>query len=464
MPDDSRAPLVSCVLATYGRTRWALNAIELFRRQDYPNLEFVVVEDGEPQLAALLPDDPRIRLESTGGRSSVGLLRNRACQSARGEIIVCWDDDDWYGADRVSRQVLPILEGRVDLTGLVDFTWLELDGWHAWRIPPEYQERLLFRRINCGTAAFRREVFEQAGGFPDMWRGSDFGFVTSALDAGARLELVDGSTCYVYVRHGRNTWQVECARSGGPHAWRRSDLPPMPDADLAFLRAQARSQRADFVSCILPASGRRPSIERAIAGFARQDHDAAELLILDDGPESLAELAERVPGVVYHRLERPMSTGAKRNIGAELARGDFLASWGEDDWQASDRLSTQLAALQAAKAEATGPTAMLYYAPATRRAWSHRWPSTRRPWLPSAAAMLTRSAWEHGGFAEDAAPDGPRTDWLAPHGRVTITRDPLTVGIVDHDRRLILGTGGARRVPIPPESVEAILGATLESQ
>jgi len=464
MPQGLPTPLVSCVLATFGRTDWALNAIELFRRQDYPNLEFVIVEDGEPQLSARLPDDPRIRLESTGGRSSVGLLRNRACRSARGEIIVCWDDDDWYGADRVSRQVRPILEGRADLTGLVDFTWLELDGWRAWRVPPEYQERLLFRRINCGTAAFRREVFERAGGFPDMWRGSDFGFVTRALDAGARLEPVDGSTCYVYVRHGHNTWQVECARSGGPHAWRRSDLPPMPAADLAFLRAQASLQSVDFVSCILPTSGRRPSVERAISAFTRQDHTSAELLILDDGPEPLGVLAERVPGVVYHRLERPMSTGAKRNLGAELARGDVLAGWGEDDWQASDRLSMQLAALHAAGADAAGPTAMLYYAPATRMAWSHRWPSTRRPWLPSAAAMLTRSAWERSGFPEDAAPDGPRTDWLAPHGRVTLTRTPLTIGIVDHDRQRTLGAGGARRVPVPPETVEAILGTSLESK
>jgi hypothetical protein len=31
-------------------------------------------------------------------RSTIGYKRNVACQVARGDIVVQWDDDDWYGA------------------------------------------------------------------------------------------------------------------------------------------------------------------------------------------------------------------------------------------------------------------------------------------------------------------------------------------------------------------------------
>lgn len=53
---------------------------------------------------------------------SIGMKRNIAVGTARGEIIVHWDDDDWYAADRVTIQVAPIIAGRADLTMLPHHT------------------------------------------------------------------------------------------------------------------------------------------------------------------------------------------------------------------------------------------------------------------------------------------------------------------------------------------------------
>jgi hypothetical protein len=42
---------------------------------------------------------------------------NRCCELARGEIVIVWDDDDWYAPDRISRQVAPFSDPSVLLTG-----------------------------------------------------------------------------------------------------------------------------------------------------------------------------------------------------------------------------------------------------------------------------------------------------------------------------------------------------------
>jgi GT2 family glycosyltransferase len=151
-----RQPLVTCVMVTRDRTEFALRAVEHFRRQSYPARELIVVEDGTPSLGTRLPADSSIRLVTTGLVQTIGALRNRGCELARGEVVVLWDDDDWHGPDRLAHQVGPILSGRADVTGLTDLCWLELDPWRCWQLDRPTQERMLLHRTYGGTLAFRR--------------------------------------------------------------------------------------------------------------------------------------------------------------------------------------------------------------------------------------------------------------------------------------------------------------------
>ena len=95
-------PLVSCIMPTRDRPEFALQAVRYFQRQDWPATELIIVEDDPSLLAGLLPDDPRITLVPSGTSRSIGSKRNLACELARGEIIAQWDDDDWYGPERLS--------------------------------------------------------------------------------------------------------------------------------------------------------------------------------------------------------------------------------------------------------------------------------------------------------------------------------------------------------------------------
>jgi GT2 family glycosyltransferase len=242
VPSATAAPLVSCVMATRGRPRFATQAIQYFLRQDYPNTELVIVEDGIPNLAGCVPDDPRIRLVSSGSTRTIGAMRNDACALARGEIVVLWDDDDWHGPLRVSRQVAPILAGDADVTALQDVALLDLGNWQCWRWSPELHSRMLALDVLSGTVAFRRAVWDRLARYPDKSLAEDAAFIYQAVGGGARLQAVDAADLYVYIRHGHNSWQLECGQTVDPAGWRAVEEPAMSGQDRAFYLSFAASQ------------------------------------------------------------------------------------------------------------------------------------------------------------------------------------------------------------------------------
>jgi hypothetical protein len=129
-------PLVSCIMPTRDRADFALHAIELLQRQDHTHWELVIVDDGDG-LQERLPDDPRIRYVRAPAGESVGAKRNRAVEAARGELVVHWDDDDWYAPQRLRRQLAPLLAGEADITALRAGTFLELGTGACWEVTPE---------------------------------------------------------------------------------------------------------------------------------------------------------------------------------------------------------------------------------------------------------------------------------------------------------------------------------------
>src|SRR5580700_502335 len=112
------APLVSCILPTYNRRACFAQSVEYFLRQDYPQKELLIVDDGSDCIGDLVPNHPRIRYMRLDRRHTLGAKRNLASQQATGDIILHWDDDDWYAPWRISYQVSQLLESDLDICGL----------------------------------------------------------------------------------------------------------------------------------------------------------------------------------------------------------------------------------------------------------------------------------------------------------------------------------------------------------
>jgi glycosyltransferase involved in cell wall biosynthesis len=143
----------------------------------------------------------------------------------------------------------------------------------------------------------------------------------------------------------------------------------------------------------MPTRNRRRFARQAIWYFLRQTWEPRELIVIDDGQDAIADLIPGDDRIRYIRLDQPLRRGAKRNIGCELARGDLIAHWDDDDWIAPDRLSQQVQALASGNVAVCGATDLLHYAVESGQAWQHRPAANGRPHLAGATLLYRRDTW-----------------------------------------------------------------------
>ena len=215
------SPRVSVALATFDGAAYLEPQLRSILAQTRPVDELVISDDGSR-------DDTLAVAESVlaGAPFPVQVLRNpaplgasrnfeRAVHATTGDVLVLCDQDDVWHPDRVAR-ALPALDGRL----LVHGDARRIDG--AGRVLPggllgalrvtsgEYREiargealRTFLRRnlVTGATTAFRRELLELAGPFPDAWVHDEWLGIVAAATGGVRLlrePLVD------YRQHERN--------------------------------------------------------------------------------------------------------------------------------------------------------------------------------------------------------------------------------------------------------------------
>jgi glycosyltransferase involved in cell wall biosynthesis len=110
-------------MPTANRQKFVPFAIQYFLEQTYKNSELIIVDDGIESILPLVPEDPRIKYHFCHPLGTIGTKRNYACHKSIGEIIVQWDDDEWYAADWVSNSVSNLLASEADITGLELLTY-----------------------------------------------------------------------------------------------------------------------------------------------------------------------------------------------------------------------------------------------------------------------------------------------------------------------------------------------------
>jgi O-antigen biosynthesis protein len=236
-------PLVTCIMPTCDRRAFIPLALENFRRQDYPNKELVIVDDGDDAVGDLTLGRPGVRYIRLAMRASIGGKRNLACRRPRGEIIAHWDDDDWYAPDRLRYQVSPIMSGEADLTGLVSDYVLELPSGDFWTTLPHLHRRMFVGDVHGGTLVYRSSLLESGIRYPETNLAEDAALIRQAASRRQRLLRLANPGVFVYVRHGSNAW-VEYAPGAflDPGGWQRIARPPtFPDNSLdAYKAASSR--------------------------------------------------------------------------------------------------------------------------------------------------------------------------------------------------------------------------------
>ena len=100
-----------------------------------------------------------------------------------------------------------------------------------------------------------------------------------------------------------------------------------------------------LVSCVMATRDRRQFIPQALRCFLRQTYKNSELIIVDDGKESVADLCQGLPHVRHIQLYRSATTGTKLNIGIQRAHGEVIQKLDDDDYYHPDFLKLAVARL-----------------------------------------------------------------------------------------------------------------------
>ena len=199
-------PLVSCIMPTRGRQRWATDAVRMFNEQTYSRRELVIIDD------RMDPSFPRglsaaLVKYSVSPRVTLGEKRNIAVSRASGEIIMHWDSDDVYRNDRIEHQVSMLIESDADLVGYntMRFERVEDGAFLLYRGAPGYPIGVSF--------CYWRDIWDQRK-YPVENVGEDEGFKD-----GCRIVTCDAGDRIVARLHGGNTCDKTQAIRDNPHQW-----------------------------------------------------------------------------------------------------------------------------------------------------------------------------------------------------------------------------------------------------
>lgn len=184
-------PIVSIVMPCYNDGLYLQEALASCRTQTYKNIEILIIDDGsdDPDTVQLLSNvqGDNVRCLRTDHLGPAG-ARNAAIRQACGKYILPLDADDCI--------LPPYIENAVSLmerspeVGIVYCQAERFGKEHGpWQLPPYSVETLLQDNCIFVTALFRRDDWQQVGGFCEEFIHGfeDYDFWLSLIELGREV-------------------------------------------------------------------------------------------------------------------------------------------------------------------------------------------------------------------------------------------------------------------------------------
>ncbi len=173
--------MISVCINTKNRPRQLLSCLERIKKNNYSDLEIIIVDQGKP----VTSEFPEILCQQrikyfTDKEASVGRAKNLAVSQARGEIIV-FTDDDCLVEENWLRKIRRAFAENKEIVGLFGQVKPDKPAENKGKICPcsftGKQKKLIskpglhWKEIGFGNnMAFRKDVFKKSGGFKN-WLG-----------------------------------------------------------------------------------------------------------------------------------------------------------------------------------------------------------------------------------------------------------------------------------------------------
>lgn len=209
---------VSIIVPSYKRgSKLVKRALQSLLSQTYTAIEIILVDDNakfehreyRTQLQSLINElaDNRIRYIENKENLGGALSRNAGIEIANGEYITFLDDDDLYRPNKIERQLLFMVENKIDMS----FTDLaiyneqnELIDYREYKDIPSFEQTYLLHyhltKQITGTPTFmcKRSILLKINGFDDVKMGQEYYLMMKLIQSHSQIGYLPESDVVAY--------------------------------------------------------------------------------------------------------------------------------------------------------------------------------------------------------------------------------------------------------------------------
>lgn len=258
MTSSPTLPLVSIVTPTYNQAEFLAATLDSMLAQDYPNIEYIVLDDGStdgtPDVLARYSGRVNWERQANMGQSRT---LNKGWAQARGEYLGYLSSDDLLLPHAISTLVAALQARPEAQVAYCDFDLIDGNGRRTGNVQtPDYDYRRMVEELICPPgpgALFRRSLFERIGGWDEHLRKiPDFEYWLRAGRVGpfvripqvlAQYRVHEESTAIRPVAPERSMEIVETVRAYWTDAHSASARASFASAHLHAAKSHAQSGR-----------------------------------------------------------------------------------------------------------------------------------------------------------------------------------------------------------------------------
>jgi glycosyltransferase involved in cell wall biosynthesis len=255
---DEPLPWVTIVTPTYNQSAYLAETIDSVLAQDYPRLEYIVLDDGstDDTPAVLARYDGKIqhqRHDNIGQSSTL----NRGWAMARGSLIGYLSSDDLLEPGAISHLVTALQTHPDAVVAYGDFKLIDAKGRHFRDVKAEdFDVNRLCVDLVCQPgpgALMRRQLFDETGGWAthlrqvpdfDFWlRAVQFGPFIRVAEALSRYRIHEESASFSAITPSRSIEIVSVVSNHWQKSHSRNYKRAMANAHLLAAKNHAQANR-----------------------------------------------------------------------------------------------------------------------------------------------------------------------------------------------------------------------------
>jgi len=191
--------LVSILTPTYNRRFFIPQYLKNIYRQNYlGDFEILIADDGSEPIEDLLSKDKRIRYFKFEDRKTLGFKRNFLAAQAKGQILIHFDDDDYYPPNRISNAVQMLSKSEYLIAGS-SMMYL----YNAFTNKINISGPFGPNHATAGTFAYKRGYLDKCAFDDEKLAQEEPGFTNGFAEPMVQL---DPKSTILVMQHQFNTW------------------------------------------------------------------------------------------------------------------------------------------------------------------------------------------------------------------------------------------------------------------